>query len=171
MRVELRLPDRLLDGLVDLREREVERVFQHYDLGLVGRDPCEAARELRAKLGEARLTLRIGIVRDALVLVKRLAAAHALARADVAAGVDHEAVEPRRELRLATELADPDAELGERFLSGVASVLRVGEQVPGKALHLRRVTFAQRLERTLVAVLSSLDHDRLAQPLVDEPPL
>src|SRR5204862_173379 len=96
---------------------------------------------------------------------------HALTRADVAGGVDHEPVKPGRELRLATELADPDAELGERFLSGVASVLRVGEQVPGKALHLRRVTFAQRLECTLVAVLSSLDQDRIAQPLVDERPL
>src|SRR4029453_918376 len=89
------------------------------------------------------------------------------ARDGVAAGP----MEPRRELRLAAELADPHAELGECFLRGVASVLGIGEQVPGEPLHLGGVALTERLERPLVTVLRSLDQDRIAQLLVDERPL
>jgi len=96
------------------------------------------------------------------LLRKRLVRPRPLPFTDVAARVDHEPVEPGRELRFAAELADPHAELGECLLSGVAGVLGVGEQVTGEAFDLCRMTLAKRLERPLVAVLCSFDQDRIA---------
>ena len=57
---------------------------------------------------------------------------------EVLAGVDDEPVEPGRELRLAAELADPDDELRERVLRGVARVLGVAQQVQREPLDPRR---------------------------------
>ena len=99
------------------------------------------------KLRESGLPGRVAVARDALVLVQRLAAADALPVGDVQAGVDHQPVEPGRELRLAAELAQPDAQLGERLLSGVASVLRIGEHLRGKTLDPRSMPLAERGER------------------------
>src|SRR5438093_12496713 len=120
------------------------------------------------KLCEVCLPGRIALTRNALVVEQRLAAAHALAVCDISAGVDHEPVEPRRELGLAAELAEPDAELGERLLSGVAGVFGIGEHLCGQALDARSVPLAERRQRQAVAVLRSLDQNRVTQLLVDE---
>jgi hypothetical protein len=98
MRVALRRPNRHVDGSRDLREGEVERVLQHDDLGLVGRDLGERLRELRTKLGEPGLACRIRVLGDSLVSDQRLPPPDALTRGDIAAGVDDEAMKPGREL-------------------------------------------------------------------------
>jgi hypothetical protein len=79
-------------------------------------------------------------------------------------------VEPGRELRLASELPDADAQLRERVLGCVARVLGIGEQVRGKTLNAWRVALAKRSEGLPVTVLRSLHQDRVAQLLVDERP-
>lgn len=122
------------------------------------------------KLREIGLSGGIPLARHALVIEQRLAAPHALPVGDVPAGVDHEPVEPGRELRFAAKLAQADAQLGERLLSGVASVLRVGEHLRGKALDPGSVPLAERRQRLAVTVLCSLDQDRITEPLVDERP-
>ena len=117
----------------DLLEREAERILEHEHARLGGRQLGEAVAQLGAQLGRARPRasgVRPGATRD--VLVERLVAARAAALRDVAARVEREPVEPRRERGLAAELADLDAELGERVLGGVARVLRVGEDVRGE---------------------------------------
>ena len=86
----------------------------------------------------------------------------------VAARIDDEPVQPRRELRLAAELAEPDAELRERLLRGVARVLGVAQQMAREPLDARRVASAQRLERGGVAVLRAGDEDRVAEARVVE---
>ena len=123
------------------------------------------------KLREVGLPGRIALARDALVVEQRLAPAHTLAVGDIPAGVDHEPVEPRRELGLAAELAQPEAELGERLLGGVTGVLGIGEHLCGKALDARSMPLTERRQRQAVAVLRSLDQDRVTQLLVDERPL
>jgi len=82
-------------------------------------------------------------------------AAAALALGHVAAGVGHQAVQPRLEPGLPPELSDPCAQLGKRLLGGVLRVLSVREQIRGQTPHTRRVPFDQRLERALVAVLGA----------------
>ena len=134
----------------------------------------DSARELRgqlvAELRKGRFTRRVGVARDALVLEQRLAAADALAIGHVVAGVDDQPVEPGRELRVAAELPQPDAQLGQRLLRRIAGVLGVGEQVLGQPLDPRCVPLAERGERLRVAVLRSLDEDGITEPLVDERP-
>jgi hypothetical protein len=80
-------------------------------------------------------------------------------------------VQPRGEARIASKLRDPDAQLDERLLRCVTRVFGIGEDMGRDALDARRVAVAERVERTLVAVLRSSDQDRIAQPLVDERPL
>ena len=87
--------------------------------------------------------------------VQRLVAAPALALAQVAAGVRHQAVEPRLEPGLPPKLADAGAKLGERLLGGVLRVLLIREQVPGQPPHALRVALDQRLQRAIVAVLGA----------------
>ena len=114
---------------------------------------------------------RVGVARDPLVVEQRLAAAHALAIGHVVTGVDDEPVQPGPELRVASELAQPQAELGQRFLGCVASVLGVGEHLRGEALDARSVPLAERRQRRRVAVFRSLDQNLVTQPLVDERPI
>jgi hypothetical protein len=97
--------------------------------------------------------------------------AHALALGDVAACVDDEPVEPRRELRLASELRQPDAELRQRLLRSVTRVLVVAQEVPRQPLDLRRMPLAQHGEGAVVAVFDALHEDGVAEPLVVERPL
>jgi hypothetical protein len=82
------------------------------------------------------------------------------------AAVDDEAVQPGRELRLAPELLEPDADLRERLLGGVARVVGIAQEVAGEPLDLRRVPSTERLERLTVAVLGPGDEDRVAELLV-----
>ena len=76
-------------------------------------------------------------------------------------------MQPGRELRLAAELANPDAELRERLLRRVARILRVAEQMERELLHAWRVPLAERGQRTRVAVLCPCHQDRVGEPLVD----
>lgn len=168
MRVALRSPDRHALASRDLGEGEAERVLQDDHARLLLREARETRPEFMPKLGEIGFPGGVGIAGDALVVEQRLAAAHALAVGNVVAGVDHEAVEPGRELRIAAKLAQPQAELGQRLLSRVASVLGIGEHLRGQALDTRSVPLAQRRERRRIAVFCSLDQDRVTQPLVDE---
>src|SRR5215213_2597838 len=113
----------------------------------------------------------IGVAGDPLVLQQRLAAAGALARGHVPAGVRDEPVEPGRELRVPAELPQPETELGEGLLGGVSCILGIREQVRGQALDARSVPLAQRGERPRIAVFRSLDEDWVTEPLVDQRPL
>ena len=79
-------------------------------------------------------------------------------------------MQPRREARLAAELADPDAELGERLLRRVVRVLGIAEQVPGEPLDGGGMSLAERRERLPVSVLRACHQNWVAQPLVDERP-
>jgi biotin-[acetyl-CoA-carboxylase] ligase BirA-like protein len=171
VRVALRGPDRHALTHRDLLEGEAQRVLQDDHARLLLRKAGQARAELVPEFREVRFPGGIGIAGDALVVEQRLAATHALAIGDVVAGVDHESVEPGRELRIAAKLAQPQAELGERLLGGVASVLRVGEHLRGEPLDARGVPLAERRQRQRVAVFCSLDQDRVTQPLVDERPL
>ena len=87
------------------------------------------------------------------------------------ARVDDEAVQPRRELRLAAELREPHAELCKGLLSRVARVLGIAEHVPGEPLDPRSVPLAQRGKRLAVAVLRASDQNRITQLLVNERPV
>ena len=102
------------------------------------------------------------------LLGQRLVRPRPLPLGHVAAGIDDEAVQPGGELRLAAELAQADAELRERFLRGVARVLRVAQQMAREPLDTRRMTGAERLERTIVAALRAGHEDRVAEALVVE---
>ena len=85
----------------------------------------------------------------------------------VAARVDDEPVQPRRELGVAPELLQADAELGERLLRGVARVLGIAQEATREPLDRRRVPCEQRLERLAVAVLRALHEHGIAQLLVE----
>ena len=135
------------------------------------REAGETLSELVPKLCEVGFSGRVGIARDALVVEQRLTAAHALAVGHVVTRVDHEPVEPGRELRIAAELAQPQAELGQRLLSCVASVLGIGEHLRRETRDARSVPLTERRQRRRIAVFCSLDQDRVTQPLVDERPL
>ncbi len=171
MRVALRGPDGHALACRDLGERVPESVLQDDHARLFLREAGKSRTELVPELRQVCLSGGVGIACDALIVKQGLTAAHALAGGDVMAGVDHEPVEPGCELRIAAELTQPQAELGERLLGGIAGVLGVGEHVRGEALHTRSVPLAQRRQRHRVAVLCSLDQDRITQPLVDERPL
>jgi hypothetical protein len=168
VRVALGRADGHTLALRDLLEGQADRVLEHDHARLVGRDACEAAPKLAAQLGQRRLVHRVGVHGGARVVVERLPAARPLARGDVLARIHDEPVQPRRELRLAPELADPDAELREGLLRGVASVLAVPQQVEGKPLHARRVPLAQDLEGPPVTVFRPSHENGIAQPAVVE---
>ena len=79
-------------------------------------------------------------------------------------------MQPRRELRLAAVLPQPNAELGERLLGGVTGVLGICEHVRGNPFDAGCVALAERGERLGVAVLGASDQNRITEPLVDQRP-
>src|SRR6185312_2168685 len=89
------------------------------------------------------------------ILEQRLASTSPLAVPHVSTGVDRQPVQPGRELRLAAELLDLDAELRQRLLCRVACILRVAKQVARELLHARRVPLAEHLESSRVTVFRS----------------
>ena len=95
--------------------------------------------------------------------------ARALTVSGVAARVDDEPVQPRRELRFTTELAEPDAELREGLLRRVARVFGIAQQMARQPLDARRMAGAQRLERSRVAALRARDENRVTEICVVEP--
>jgi biotin-[acetyl-CoA-carboxylase] ligase BirA-like protein len=169
--VALRGPDRHALASRDLGEGEAERILQDDHARLFLRKARETRSELVPKLREVDLSGGVGIAGYALVVEQRLAAADALAVGDIVASVDHQPVEPGRELRVAAKLAQPQAELGQCLLGCVASVFWIGEHLRGEPLDARSMPLAQRRQCRRIAVFCSLDQDRVTQPLVDERPL
>ena len=163
MRVALRGPDGDLRSRRDLLERQVERVLQHDDVTLRRRDLRERASELIPQADDIGTLWRcVYIVQEEFVLPRLLPLR------DVAARVDGEAVQPRRELRLAAKLLDPLTELRKRLLRCILRVFSIGQQVPCQALDAWRMTYAERLKGVLVAVLCTCDQDGIAESLVDD---
>ena len=104
----------------DLFERVAERVLQQHDLRLLRRDLAERLRTARA--GARRCPRRApGRRRTGRCSLERLVHARPPALDGVETRVDDEPVQPRRELRAAAELLQPDAHLRERLLRGVVA--------------------------------------------------
>ena len=139
VRVALRRADRHAGGLGDLLERVAERVLEHDDLRLLGEMPASESQSSR-RSSEMR-TPRVGSSLD--VAPSSSASGSCDARlaplGGVAARVDDEPVQPGRELRLAAELLEADADLRERFLRRVARVLGVPQEMPREPLDPRGV--------------------------------
>ena len=85
---------------------------------------------------------------------------------DITAGVERQAVKPRRECSLAPELVDLHAELRKSVLSGVACVLGVSEHMSGKTADTGGVAGAQRLEGTGVSVFGASHENRVAESVI-----
>src|SRR5579872_3041325 len=154
--------------LGDLLERVAHRVLEDDHLRFACRDAGERVAQLAAELGHAGLALRVRDRAGAEIVLERLVHARLAPLGGVTARVDDETVEPRGELRVAAELRQAQADLRERFLRGVARILRVPEQMTCQPLDARGVPCEQRLERQAVAVLRPGDEDRVAELLVDE---
>ena len=131
--VALRRADRHPRRRRDLLEREAERILQDEDAGLGVREAPPGRRGGRPGAPRARPRGRAcarGATRD--VLVERVVAPRAAPRGNVAARVEREPVQPRRERGLAAELADLHAQLGERVLGCISRVLGIREHVGGE---------------------------------------
>lgn len=85
---------------------------------------------------------------------------------DITAGVERQAVKPRRERSLTPELADLQAELRKRVLGGVARILGVSEHMGSEAADARGVASAQRLEGVGVSVLGASHENGVTEPVV-----
>lgn len=157
MRLALRGADGNADGVGDLLERVPERVLEH-DTRLRRRHARERIAELAAQL--RHVVPRLQVLGERFV--------HTPSRVRVTARVERDPVQPRRELRVAAELAEPPAHLRERLLRGIAGVVRIAQHVQREPLDLRRMPLEQHLERTRIAVLRTRDENRVAQLVVGE---
>jgi biotin-[acetyl-CoA-carboxylase] ligase BirA-like protein len=166
MRVALRRAHRHAGSRGDLLERVAERVLQQHDLRLLLGDAGERRAQVAAKLGVTRVTRRI--VCGLQMVAERLVDPCLPPLCSVKAGVDDKPVQPRRELRAATELLEAHADLRERLLRGIACIVGVAEDLPGQPLDLRGMPREQRFERLAVTVLCTLHEDRVAQLLVEQ---
>lgn len=168
MRVALRGADRHAGSGRDLLEREPQSVLQHENARLGGGKPCQADAKIRPKLGKLHFEVGCGAGRDTAVFLERGVTSRTAALRDVTAGVDREAVQPRRKRGLAAELADLCAQLRKRFLGGVAGVLGVVEQMGGETADPRGVPRAQRLEGPGVSVPRASNENRVAESIMDD---
>ena len=137
VRMTLGRPDRHAGGLGDLLERVAERVLEHHDSAPAAARRPRASRRARAGAGHAGRAHRIVLGPRAQVVREGLVQAHRATLGGVTARVDDEPVQPGGELRVAAELLQADAELGESLLRGVARVLGIAQEVPREALDLR----------------------------------
>ena len=128
---------------------------------LFGRDLCQTAVQLAAQLRPVGLSRRIRVGGGSSILEQRFAGSGPLPVPHVSTGVDRQPVQPGRELRLASELPDLDAELRQCFLRRVARVLGIAKQMARELLHARGVPLAERLESPRVAVFRSFHQDRI----------
>jgi BirA family transcriptional regulator, biotin operon repressor / biotin---[acetyl-CoA-carboxylase] ligase len=90
-------------------------------------------------------------------------------RNPVVASVHNEPMQPRGELGLAPKLAQPRAELDQRFLRGIACLFDVSDHLRGDALDARRVALDERLERRSVSICGLCDEIHVAELSVGEP--
>jgi hypothetical protein len=140
-------PDRHARGGCDLLERVAESVLEDDHLRLLGRDARQRVAQFLPQLGHADATSRVLLDVRAELVGQRIVDTGALPLGHVATGVDDEPVQPRRELRLAAELLEADAELRQRLLRRIARVLGVAQKVARKPLDARRMPDAERFER------------------------
>src|SRR6478736_9132161 len=168
MRVALGRPDGHAGSSCDLFERVAEGVLEDDHLRLLGRDARERVAELSSQLGDAYPAGRVVLDIGPELLGQRIVEARPLSLGDIAARVDHQPVQPGGELGLAAELLEPDAELRQRLLRGVARVLRVAQEMPREPLDPRRVPNAERLESASVAGFRAGHENRVAEARVVE---
>jgi hypothetical protein len=168
MGVALGRADGQSGDLGDLGEADIECVLERDHRRLSGRKLSEPAAELATGLRGCQLGNRVSVARGPLVLEERLRATQRARLGEVLAGIDGQAVEPGRELRLATKLADAHDELRQRVLCCVPRVLGIAEQVERQALDPRGVARAESLEGLLVACFGARHENRIGKPLVDE---
>jgi BirA family transcriptional regulator, biotin operon repressor / biotin---[acetyl-CoA-carboxylase] ligase len=151
----------------DLDIREAERVAQDDRRALFRRESGQRLRDVPPQVCECGQARRIAILVGRTILVDEgLRAADSLKVHAVAARVYHQPVQPRRELRLATELAQSRAELDERFLRSVPRLLQIFEELGGKPVDPGRVALDQRIECPGVAARRLAHELGIAQPLV-----
>jgi BirA family transcriptional regulator, biotin operon repressor / biotin---[acetyl-CoA-carboxylase] ligase len=151
----------------DVLVREPERVAEDNHRSLVGGELSQALGELSAQVGQEGRARGVEVVARRLVLeIERLSRPHALAVLKVVAGVHDEPVEPGGKLRFTAKLAQARAELDERLLRSVASVLHVADEVSGEAVDARRVPLDEHIERGPVPRARLRDKREITEPPV-----
>ena len=168
MGVTLRRPHRQPRQARDLREVGVQVVLHRHHTCLGRRQFGQTAAEFAPGLGCGQSRHRVTVARGPVVHEQRLGAAERPGLSQVLTGVDDQAVEPGRELGLATKLTDTDDQLGQGLLGGVAGVLRVTEQVRSQTLDPGSVPLTQGSESALVAGLGPGNQDGVGKPAVVE---
>ena len=168
VRVALGGTDRHPRGYRDLLEREAESVLQDENARLSRGEPRKSVAEIRSQLRE--LDLLVGRVPGggAYILLERVVTSCSPPLRDVAAGVERQAMKPRRERSLTPELANFGAELRKCILRGVACILGVGEQMGGEAADTGGVASAERFQGVSIPVLGASDEDGVAEAVVRE---
>ena len=138
-----------------------------------GERRASAASELAALVGKERGARRIALLARRLILEReRLGLADALAREAIAARVHDQAMEPGGELRLSAELAQPRAQLDERFLRGVPRLLEIAHDLRGEPVDSRGMPLDERVERPSVAVSCLADEVHVTElPVCERPPV
>jgi hypothetical protein len=131
----------------DFLERVAESVPEDDHLGLLVRDAGKRVAELSPELADPYSAGGIVLDVGAELVGQWIVDARPLPLGHVAARIDHQSVQPRRELRLAAELLETDAELRQRLLGGVARVLGIAQQTPSQLLDPRRVPARRRPSR------------------------
>jgi hypothetical protein len=148
MHVALGRPDGNARHARDLRVGEPEGIAQDDRCPLLRREARERLRQIAPQIGQRGEAPRIRfLVRSRLLDGVRLCSAEALERHTIPACVHDEAVKPCRELGLAPELPQSRAELDERFLGGVASILEIVEQLRCQPVDLGRIPLHEDVER------------------------
>jgi BirA family transcriptional regulator, biotin operon repressor / biotin---[acetyl-CoA-carboxylase] ligase len=164
MHVALGRSDRHARDARDLLVREAEGIPEDDRYALLRRQAGERLGYLSPHIREEGRARGICLLSRRLVLeLERLRLAHALACDAVPAGVDHEPMKPRGELRLAAELAQARAELDERLLGRVPCLLEIAHELRGDPLDARGVALDERVERASVAVSRLRDQIHVAQ--------
>ena len=166
MGVTLGGADRHPGGGGDLLEREAEGVLENENACLGCGQGSETVTKAGAELRELCLTGRRRAFRRTNVVLEEIVAPGVPTQCNVPARVHRQPMKPRRECRLAAEPTQADAELGKRFLGGVTRVLGIVEDVVGESSDARRMTLAQRLERSRITVLCAPDEYRVAESIV-----
>ena len=168
MGIALRRPHRQAGCRGDLGESEIEGVLERDHGRLCRRKLGKAAAELAARLRGGQRRHRVAVPRGALVGEERLGPSDRPRLGEVLTGVHDEPVQPGRELRLATELADPDDELRERVLCCIACVLGVAQKMERDPLDAGGIALAERSERGRVAGLGARYENRVGEAVVGE---
>jgi hypothetical protein len=154
----------------DVRVGKAEGVPQNDGGPLLGGEPGERIGNVTAQIGEGHERGRVRCLVDGLLLEQEwLRAPHALESHPITACIDHEPVEPRRELCFSAKLAEPGAELDEGLLRCVAGFLEILEQLRGEPVDARSMARHEDVERLPVATRCLAHELHVAQPLIESP--